>query len=359
MPSEAESERAAEDRAAASNCGRGQTNRPPPLSPFALACEKSGVFKLPFSLRPRGNNQRTSVLTIRIGTRASQLAQWQANWVCGQLRQHGLEVEIVLLSTEGDVSTESLGMIGGQGVFTKSIQRALLADQVDLAVHSLKDLPTQSVEGLSLIATPPRERSGDVLVSNRFSAFDELPPKARVGTGSARRGAQLRHRRPDLQILDIRGNVGTRLQKLDDGEFDAVILAEAGLHRLELTERIRQVLPKVWMLPAIGQGALGLETRCDDTTSQKAALALNDMDTFAAITAERAMLRSLQAGCLAPVGAWCRLDSATLVLDAVVLDPLGEQRIATRLSGPPCDAEEIGAQAADLLLTDGAEPLIR
>ena len=162
-----------------------------------------------------------------------------------------------------------------------------------------------------------------------------------------------------MQILDIRGNVGTRLQKLDDGEFDAVILAEAGLHRLELTERIRQVLPKVWMLPAIGQGALGLETRCDDTTSQKAALALNDMDTFAAITAERAMLRSLQAGCLAPVGAWCRLDSATLVLDAVVLDPLGEQRIATRLSGPPCDAEEIGAQAADLLLTDGAEPLIR
>jgi len=302
---------------------------------------------------------RTLFVAIRIGTRASQLARWQANWVCEQLRKRNIDVEIVLLTTEGDVSTASLGEIGGQGVFTKSIQRALLANEVDLAVHSLKDLPTESIDGLALTATPPRERSGDVLVSNRFQSFSDLPSEARIGTGSARRSAQLKHHQPSLNVLDIRGNVDTRLQKLDDGQYDAVILAEAGLHRLELTERINEVLPKSWMLPAIGQGALGLETRSDDPQAQEAAKTLNDTDTLAAVTAERSMLRTLRAGCLAPVGAWCRLESETLVLDAVVLDPQGTQRLATQIAGSPSDAEQMGENAAKQLLADGAEPLIR
>src|SRR6188768_3617513 len=189
---------------------------------------------------------------LRIGTRSSPLARWQADWVTAELRKLGEEVEVVFITTQGDVRTGPLGQIGGQGLFTKEIQRALLTEEVDIAVHSLKDLPTDPVEGLTLGAIPERESPGDVLVAATVPDFASLPQGARLGTGSLRRRTQLLHARPDLVVLDIRGNVETRLRKVVDGEFDAIVLAEAGLTRLGLADRITQVLPKELMLPAVG-----------------------------------------------------------------------------------------------------------
>ncbi|MDP6444687.1 MAG: hydroxymethylbilane synthase, partial [Pirellulaceae bacterium] len=244
--------------------------------------------------------------SLRIGTRGSALARWQAEHIQQLLGDRGAAAELVLIETQGDVKSGPIGAIGTQGVFTKEIQRALLDRRVDLAVHSLKDLPTEPVDGLQLTATPPREQCGDALVSNRFATFPELPAAARIGTGSARRQAQLLHWRSDLDVLDIRGNVDTRLQKLDDGEYDAIILAQAGLMRLGLADRIREVAPKEIILPAVGQGAIGLETRADDRDSIAVVSQLNDAETLAAVTAERSLLAALRGGCLAPVGAWAR-----------------------------------------------------
>ena len=201
---------------------------------------------------------------IRIGTRGSKLALWQANWVKSQLTEAGYEAELVIITTSGDVSTRPLSEVGGQGLFTKEIQRELLADRVDVAVHSLKDLPTLSIPTLVLAAVPLRETTEDCLVSRMRIAFEDLPAGSRIGTGSSRRQAQLRAWRADVEVLDIRGNVDSRLRKLHDGEFDAIVLAAAGLTRLGLAEHITQRLPQERMLPAIGQGALGLECRVSD-----------------------------------------------------------------------------------------------
>ncbi len=194
-------------------------------------------------------------------------------------------------------------------------------------MHSLKDLPTEAIDGLALAAVPSRESPGDVLVSHQVSEFKSLGQGARVGTGSMRRRAQLLHVRSDLKVLDIRGNVDTRLRLLDEGEYDAIVLAEAGLTRLGLADRITQVLPKSWMLPAIGQGALGLETRAEDEPSRACVRHLDHPETHAAVIAERALLAALRGGCLAPVGAWGRVQEGRLHLDAVVLDPQGTQRV--------------------------------
>jgi hydroxymethylbilane synthase len=295
---------------------------------------------------------------VRLGTRASALARWQADWVAGQLQQHGIRVEMVLIATQGDVRDGPIGTIGSQGVFTKEIQRALLDGRIDLAVHSLKDLPTDPVDGLAVAAVPPREQPGDALVSNQVTEFESLGRGARVGTGSMRRRAQLLHVRPDLHVLDIRGNVDTRLRHLDEGRYDAIVLAEAGLTRLGLAHRIAQVFPKEWMLPAIGQGALGLETRADDQRTRELVATLDDADTHAAVLAERALLATLRGGCLAPVGAWGRVVHGALQLDAAVLDPQGTQRIAARVVGTPRTAEAVGQQAARQLLDQGAAALI-
>ena len=214
---------------------------------------------------------------LRIGTRGSKLARWQADWVAAELSRLGTSVEIVEISTQGDREQAGpLSSLGGEGVFTKEIQRALLANEVDLAVHSLKDLPTEPVAGLVLGAVPTRASTADALVSNAFASLDELPQGARIGTGSPRRQAQLLHRRPDLQVLGIRGNVDTRLRKLDDGEYNAIILAEAGLQRLGLADRIAQSLTPDIMLPAVGQGALGIECRDDDPITKTALQNLDD-----------------------------------------------------------------------------------
>ncbi|HUY89877.1 MAG TPA: hydroxymethylbilane synthase [Pirellulales bacterium] len=301
----------------------------------------------------------SSVRPLRLGTRASPLARWQADWVAARLAERDVEVEMVLLTTRGDREQRGpIGGMGGQGVFTKELQRALLAGEIDLAVHSLKDLPTDAVEGLMLTAVPPRGPAGDVLVSGKASSWEALPQGAVVGTGSLRRRTQLWHARPDLKMQDVRGNIDTRLRKLAEGQYDALILAEAGLERLGLAGEITQVLPKTLMLPAVGQGALGLETRSDDSPTRSALVPLDDRETHAALLAERALLATLLGGCLAPVGAWGRVEGDLLRLSAVVLSQDGVQRIAAEVAGDLAAAAELGQSAAAELLSRGAAELI-
>jgi len=295
---------------------------------------------------------------LRIGTRGSPLARWQAEWVAARLRELSVDVELVFITTQGDVRAGPLGEIGGQGLFTKEIQRALLAKEVDIAVHSLKDLPTEPVQGLILGAIPTRESPGDVLVTARANDLASLPHGARVGTGSLRRRSQLLHFRPDLQVLEIRGNVETRLRKLEEGEFDAIVLAEAGLTRLGLQDRITQVLPKDVMLPAVGQGALAIEIRADDERSWQAVAPLDHPETRAAVTAERAMLAELRGGCLAPVGAWGRVADDTVYLDGVVLSADGKRKILATESGLFEYANTVGMAVAIALQDQGADQLI-
>lgn len=306
--------------------------------------------------------------TLRLGTRGSKLARWQAEWVAGELHRLGHGVELVEIATRGDLEqVVAVEEIGTRGVFTKEIQRALLAGEVDLAVHSLKDLPTEPVEGLILAAVPARESSADVLVLRAGSgergagsrnSFTELTVGARIGTGSLRRQAQLRHVRPDLQVADVRGNVDTRLRKLDDGQFDAIVLAEAGLRRLGLADRISQVLSLDVMLPAVGQGALGIECRAEDAETRRILAPLNDLATRAAVAAERALLEHLRGGCMAPVGALGRVAESKLSLSAVVLSADGVRRLTASEVGPPSEAELLGIRVADMLLAQGAAELI-
>ncbi len=215
-------------------------------------------------------HSKMKTLQLRLGTRASLLAQWQANWVTAELRQRGFEVELVPITTSGDQQQTASGPIAGTGIFTKEIQRELLDERIDLAVHSLKDLPTETVPGLALAAVPQRAPVADALVCDRFDCLELLPPGAVVGTGSLRRRAQLLNYRPDLEMRDIRGNVDTRLRKLHEGHYEAIILAQAGLERLALAKHITQVLPLSLMLPAVGQGALGIEARAHDTATREA-----------------------------------------------------------------------------------------
>lgn len=296
---------------------------------------------------------------IRIGTRSSKLALWQAHWVVAELQQLGYQTELVHIATQGDVSSQSLSQIGGQGLFTKEIQRALLDERVDVAVHSLKDLPTLPVEGLILAAVPMRESTRDCLISRSGQDFESLPANSKIGTGSSRRAAQLLAWRNDVEILDIRGNVDSRLRKLDEGQFDAIVLAAAGMKRLELYDRVTQELPQDRVLPAVGQGALGLECRVSDETVRAALERLSDPSTYAAVTAERQLLASLLAGCLAPVAALGTVESGQLTLAAKVLAPDGSQSLSGVLTGPATDAQVLGEQLANQLRDQGAEALIR
>jgi hydroxymethylbilane synthase len=296
--------------------------------------------------------------TLRIGTRASPLARWQAEWVAAQLTQRGVSVELVPITTQGDVKTGPLGQIGGTGLFTKELERALLDGQIDLAVHSLKDLPTAPVEGLLIAAVPPRESTDDVLVSSKADSIERLPRSARIGTGSLRRQAQLLHARPDLQVADIRGNVETRIKKLDEGQFDAIILAEAGLKRLGFAERIRQVLPRAFMLSAVGQGALALQTREGDLPTRSLIAPLDHEPTHVAVIAERMLLYTLRAGCLAPVGALAEANGERLSLSAVVLSPDGRRKVAAAAAMTVSDAVYLGQAVAEELLAQGAAELI-
>jgi hydroxymethylbilane synthase len=296
--------------------------------------------------------------TLRIGTRGSRLARWQADWVAGQLSLLEIEVEMVLITTQGDARDGPIEALGGQGVFTREIQRALLEDRIDVAVHSLKDLPTEPVTGLGLATVPARESAADVLLTVDNGDLQSLPAGCRVGTGSLRRQAQLLHAHPDLDVQPIRGNVETRIARLDKGEYGAIVLAEAGLKRLELQHRISQVLPATIVLPAVGQGALGLETRSDDDDTRGLLAPLDDPASHMAVIAERALLSTLRGGCLAPIGAWGRWQDEKLVLDAVCLDERGTKRLAETGRSDGQDPGELGQQVAQQLISRGALELI-
>ena len=289
----------------------------------------------------------------------------QAEWVAARLKELEVEIELVPIATGGDRQQQRpIRAIGGQGIFTKEIQRALLDQRIDLAVHSLKDLPTAQPAGLCLAAVPERASPSDVLVcrqeaSGRQTSLDDLGEGAVLGTGSLRRRAQLLHVRPDLHCKDVRGNVETRLRKLDAGDYDVLVLAEAGLRRLEMAERITQVLPSSVMLPAVGQGALGLETRSDDAAARAVLDGLDHWPTHAAVLAERAMLAELEGGCLAPIAAWGRAEGRGLTLSGRVLSSDGSEKIETTLSGDPHAADQLGRRVAQALIVQGAAELIQ
>ena len=301
----------------------------------------------------------TSSDLIRLGTRGSQLAMWQSNWVKAELEKLGYQVELVKIKTEGDIATGSLAQIGGQGLFTKRLQVALQNNEVDLAVHSLKDLPTEDAEGLAIAAIPERETTSDAFVSSDYANFTDLPPGAVVGTGSVRRGAQLLHLRSDLKIKDIRGNVDTRLKKLETEDYDAIILAAAGLTRLGWENRITHAFSEDQLLPAVGQGALGLETRIEDNDTLSAVSKLNHAESFYRAMAERIMLRTLFAGCLAPVGAKTEVTNGSLKLTGTVLSRDGQQKLIAQQTLAPEDYKALGKKVAEELFKQGAEVILR
>jgi hydroxymethylbilane synthase len=293
---------------------------------------------------------------LRIGTRGSALALWQARHVADLL--HSIPTELVEIGTVGDqVHDVPLVQLGGEGAFTKAIQQALLEKRVDLAVHSLKDLPTFVVPGLVLAAVPPRGPTGDAFVSLKHRSFDAMPAGAAVASSSLRRKAQVLRRRPDLKLVDIRGNVETRLRKLTVQDLDATILAQAGLVRLGLADRITEAL-ETWMFPAVGQGALGIECRVDDEATRRVLTAIDDAATHSAVLAERAMLRGLGGGCHVPIGAKTVLAGGALTLHGVVLSPDGCRRIDAHIAGPIRQAEKVGNELAGRLRELGAEALL-
>lgn len=301
-----------------------------------------------------------TLVKLIIGSRGSKLALTQTHWVRDRLQAHNdsLEIEVLEIRTTGDTATGSLRSFGGAGVFTKELERALLEGQIDLAIHSLKDLPTQMHPELTLVATPEREDVRDALIGPDLSSLADLPNGARLGTGSLRRRAQLKALRPDLEILDIRGNLDTRIDKAMRGECDAVVLAVAGLNRLGWQQRIGVHLSLDQVLPAPGQGALGLQMRANNPLKSYVG-ALNHPPTQAAVQAERQLLQTLRAGCHAPVGAWARLEEDQLTLDGLVGHPDGTEMLRTRHSAPVTDAQPLGEAVATALREQGADALLQ
>lgn len=302
------------------------------------------------------------ISALRIGTRGSPLALWQANHIAALLRPivAPKPVELVLIETHGDRDQASaLSAMGGFGVFTKAIQNALLDGRADVAVHSLKDLPTIPEPELELVAVPPRGPTGDAFVSRKHRRFDDLPEGATVGTSSLRRRAQVLNRRPDLKLLDLRGNVDTRLRKLDEQNLDAIVLAEAGLIRLGLADRITEVLDPSWMLPAVGQGAIGLECRVSDHETKHVVEALRDPTTFARVNAERAMLYALGGGCLVPIGTTSKVADGVLTVRGAVLSPDGGRRVVATHAGLAETPLAVGQELAAMLLAEGAAELLQ
>lgn len=294
---------------------------------------------------------------LRIGSRGSQLALWQANHIASLLRGRGHEVEIEIIHTTGDKITDvALAKVGAKGMFTKEIEEALAARRVDLAVHSLKDLPTELATQFEISAIPKREDPRDAFCSVNYSGIEALPQGARIGTSSLRREAQLRAVRSDLVVHPLRGNVDTRLRKLESGEYDAIILASAGLRRLGKTERIRQVLPVEMMCPAAGQGALGIECRSGDAAVRDALAFLDDSAARPETVCERALLGSLGGGCQVPIGANAKWHDGTLHLETIVASPDGKSLLRESLDGR--DAVSLGKQAAEKLLARGGAAIL-
>jgi len=300
--------------------------------------------------------------TIRIATRKSQLALWQAEFVGRRLQEchPGLKVELVTMTTQGDrILDAPLAKIGGKGLFVKELEQSMFRMESDIAVHSMKDVPVELPEGLHIPVVLERENPCDAFVSNDFATLDDLPQGAIVGTSSLRRRCQLAELRPDLEIQDLRGNVNTRLAKLDNGEYQAIILASAGLIRLEMEERIRQVIAPEVMLPAIAQGAIGIECRHGDADVEALLAPLNHEDTHTRIMAERAMNTRLQGGCQVPIGGYSEIDKGVIIVRGLVGRPDGSEMIHGVISGRPEDAEELGDVLGQDLLSRGADVILK
>lgn len=298
---------------------------------------------------------------LRIATRQSPLALWQAQYVKTRLEacHDGLRVELVPMVTRGDVILDTpLAKVGGKGLFVKELEHALLDGRADIAVHSMKDVPVAFPDGLGLVTICEREDPRDAFVSNRFQSIADLPTGSVVGTSSLRRQCQIAAHRPDLVIRSLRGNVGTRLSKLDNGEYDAIILATAGLKRLGLESRIRTPLTPEESLPAVGQGAVGIECRLDDDRTRQLLAPLNHLDTALRVTAERAMNTRLDGGCQVPIGSYAELRDGELWLRALVGAPDGSQIVRGERRGHPDQAQAMGIALADELLASGAREIL-
>ena len=294
---------------------------------------------------------------LRIGSRGSQLALWQANHISALLRARGHEVELEIIKTTGDKITDvALAKVGTKGMFTKEIEEALAEGRVDLAVHSLKDLPTELSPGFEIAAITKRENPCDVFCSRKYAAIDELPHGARVGTSSLRRQAQLKAVRPDLEIYPLRGNVDTRLRKLEAGEYDAIILAAAGLNRLGKTELVKQIIPASLMCPAAGQGALGIEIRAGDAVTREHLAFLDDRAARATTTCERALLNKLGGGCQVPIGASAEIRGGKVHLEAIVAHPDGSMVLRESRDGD--DPEKLGNDVGETLLSRGGDAIL-
>lgn len=296
-----------------------------------------------------------------IGTRQSLLALWQSNHIASLLRKQYPDCQVSLkkIVTKGDrILDVPLAQIGGKGLFTKEIETELLDGTVDLAVHSLKDMPTVLPEGLCLTAITTRANVGDAFVSNKYASFSELPQGAVLGTSSLRRKAQLLAVRPDLKIVDLRGNVDTRLRKLDEGQMDAIILAAAGLERLGHADRIREIIPNTVCLPAVGQGALAIECRSDNKEVRDMLAFLNDLPTKQATDAERAFLGLIEGGCQVPIGVHAEVENDNVKIEAVIASLDGSKVLRNNITGPAVNAAELGRKLGQQMLTEGGEQIL-
>jgi hydroxymethylbilane synthase len=298
---------------------------------------------------------------LRIATRKSPLAMWQAEHVAAELKKAhpGLEVELVGMSTQGDrILDAPLAKIGGKGLFVKELEQGMLDGRADLAVHSMKDVPAELPEGLHLSVIMDRHDPTDAFVSNKYKSLDELPEGACLGTSSLRRQSQVADRRPDLEIKPLRGNINTRLAKLDAGDFDAIILASSGLKRMGFNDRITDLITPEQSLPAIGQGALGMECRSNDERVNSLLAPLNHQESAICVGAERAMNHRLQGGCQVPIAGYAILDNGELWLRGLVGEPDGSLILRGEVRGAPEDAEQLGIQLADELLSRGADRIL-
>jgi hydroxymethylbilane synthase len=299
--------------------------------------------------------------TLRIATRESQLALWQAEFIKAELERHhpGLQVELLGMKTKGDIILDvPLAKVGGKGLFVKELEQAMLDDRADIAVHSMKDVPMEFPDGLGLAIICDREDPTDAFVSNQYASLDDLPEGAKVGTSSLRRQLQIKAVRPDLTLLDLRGNVNTRLAKLDNGDYDAIILASAGLLRLNFAERIRSRLPIELSLPAGGQGAVGVECRTNDARTRALLAPLHHKDTADRVLAERALNRRLEGGCQVPIACYAQLQGDNLYLRGLVGEPSGKTVLRAEVTGPRAKAEQLGVQVAEMLLDQGAGAIL-
>ncbi len=300
---------------------------------------------------------------IRIATRKSPLALWQAEFIKAELEKHhpGIRVELLGMTSRGDkILDVPLAKVGGKGLFVKELEHALLENEADIAVHSMKDVPMEFPEGLGLAIICERETPTDAFVSNRYNNLDELPAGSVVGTSSLRRETQLRERRPDLQVKFLRGNVNTRLAKLDNGDYDAIILASAGLIRLGMEDRIRTEIPAEQSLPAGGQGAVGVECRMNDQQTIDLLAPLHHPRTAYCVKAERAMNRRLEGGCQVPIACYATLDDQQQIrLRGLVGRPDGSQVLRAEISGPADDCEALGISLAEELLAQGADAILK